>query len=336
MLTFLFIHGTFGHSDDWFESQIALQKLGPYTCQSIVLPAHDGRPLENDRSVFEQMIRQLRATVQQPTVLIGYSLGGRVALHLTKLLQAQGVGLIRALILEGAHPGLEDPAQRKQRAALDDQRAQLLREQGLPTFLDHWYQQPLFGPIAQLPEERAQLEQMNAERQTLVAELNKLQAEARERQRLYDEMTNRFQSLITAGQLDVTLVNGRLMINMPQDILFRSGSADIGRDGQAALTQVAAVLRDFRDRQFQVEGHSDNVPISTRTFPSNWELSAARALSVVHILQAGGVAPTSLSAAGYGEYHPVAPNDSKENRTKNRRIEIVILPNLEELAPAAK
>jgi|SRR5690554_1915890 len=188
----------------------------------------------------------------------------------------------------------------------------------------------------QLAEERAQLEQMNAERQTLVAELNKLQAEARERQRLYDEMTNRFQSLITAGQLDVTLVNGRLMINMPQDILFRSGSADIGRDGQAALTQVAAVLRDFRDRQFQVEGHSDNVPISTRTFPSNWELSAARALSVVHILQAGGVAPTSLSAAGYGEYHPVAPNDSKENRTKNRRIEIVILPNLEELAPAAK
>lgn len=162
MLTFLFIHGTFGHSDDWFESQIALQKLGPYTCQSIVLPAHDGRPLENDRSVFEQMIRQLRATVQQPTVLIGYSLGGRVALHLTKLLQAQGVGLIRALILEGAHPGLEDPAQRKQRAALDDQRAQLLREQGLPTFLDHWYQQPLFGPIAQLPEERAQLVERRA------------------------------------------------------------------------------------------------------------------------------------------------------------------------------
>lgn len=187
---------------------------------------------------------------------------------------------------------------------------------------------------SELAQEREQLEQMNEERQELVAQLNKLQAEGRERQRLYDEMTNRFQSLITAGQLDVTLVNGRLMINMPQDILFRSGSADVGRDGQAAITQVAAVLRDFRDRQFQVEGHSDNVPISTRTFPSNWELSAARALSVVHILQAGGVEPTSLSAAGYGEFRPVASNDNKDARKKNRRIEIVILPNLEELAPA--
>lgn len=182
-------------------------------------------------------------------------------------------------------------------------------------------------------ELEAARERMDAERGELVAKLNKLEAEGRERQRLYDEMTNRFQSLITAGQLDVTLVDGRLMINMPQDILFRSGSADVGRDGQAAITQVAAVLRDFRDRQFQVEGHSDNVPISTRTFPSNWELSAARALSVVHILQAGGVQPTSLSAAGYGEFRPVSPNDTKNNRTKNRRIEIVILPNLGELTP---
>lgn len=178
-------------------------------------------------------------------------------------------------------------------------------------------------------------ERLEAERAGLIEQLNKLQAESRERQRIYDEMIQRFQALISAGQLDVTLVNGRLVINMPQDILFRSGSADVSREGQAAITQVAAVLRDFTDRQFQVEGHSDNVPISTRTFPSNWELSAARALSVVHILQAGGVQPTSLSAAGYGEFHPVAPNDTRDNRAKNRRIEIVILPNLEEIAPVA-
>lgn len=186
---------------------------------------------------------------------------------------------------------------------------------------------------AQTQEEREARAQMEQEREELVRELNKLQAESRERQRLYDEMTDRFQSLISAGQLDVSLHNGRLIINMPQDILFRSGSAEIGREGQDALTQVASVLRDFTDRQFQVEGHSDNVPISTRTFPSNWELSAARALAVVHILQRGGVAPTSLSAAGYGEHHPVASNDTRESREKNRRIEIVILPNLEVLAP---
>lgn len=192
---------------------------------------------------------------------------------------------------------------------------------------------------SQSAETRARVEaerqEMETERAALLDQLNRLQAESRERQRIYDEMINRFQSLISAGQLDVTLVNGRLVINMPQDILFRSGSADVSREGQNAVTQVASVLRDFSDRQFQVEGHSDNVPIATRTFPSNWELSAARALSVVHILQSGGVAPTSLSAAGYGEFHPVSPNDTRDNRAKNRRIEIVILPNLEEIAPAA-
>lgn len=186
---------------------------------------------------------------------------------------------------------------------------------------------------AQTQEARAEQERLAKEREDLVSELNKLQAENRERQRIYDEMIQRFQALIHAGQLDVMLSNGRLVINMPQDILFRSGSADIGREGQDAIRQVAEVLRDFADRQFQVEGHTDNVPISTRTFPSNWELSTARAVSVVHLLQQGGVAATSLSAAGYGEFHPVAQNDTRENRAKNRRIEIVILPNLEDLAP---
>lgn len=192
---------------------------------------------------------------------------------------------------------------------------------------------------SQSAEERARLESerqvLQNEREALLRQLNVLQAESRERQRLYDEMMERFRSLIDAGQLSVTLVNGRLVINMPQDILFGSGSASLSREGETALLQVAAVLRDFRDRNFQVEGHSDNVPINTSRFPSNWELSSARAISVVHVLQRGGVTPQSLSGAGFGEYHPVAPNDTRENRTKNRRIEIVIVPNLSEFAPIA-
>lgn len=192
---------------------------------------------------------------------------------------------------------------------------------------------------SQSAEERQRLEserqRLEAERQELLQQLNQLQAESRERQRLYDEMMSRLKSLIDAGQLNVTLVNGRLVINMPQDILFGSGSANLNTEGEQALLQVANVLREFRDRSFQVEGHTDNVPISTSRFPSNWELSSARALSVVHVLQRGGVAPTALSAAGYGEFHPVSPNDTRENRAKNRRIEIVILPNLDEIAPIA-
>lgn len=192
---------------------------------------------------------------------------------------------------------------------------------------------------SQSASERQRLEterqRLEGERQELLQQLNQLQAESRERQRLYDEMMSRLKSLIDAGQLNVTLINGRLVINMPQDILFGSGSANLSREGEQALTQVGTVLREFRDRNFQVEGHTDNVPISTSRFPSNWELSSARALSVVHVLQGSGVTPTSLSAAGYGEHHPVAANDTRENRALNRRIEIVILPNLDEIAPIA-
>lgn len=181
---------------------------------------------------------------------------------------------------------------------------------------------------SQSTEERQQMER---EREKLVEQLNALQAENRERERLYQEMTERFDKLISAGQLDVTMIDGRLVINMPQDILFKSGSSDVERNGRNALLEVGSVLAELSDRQFQVEGHTDNVPISTRRFPSNWELSSARALSVVHILKEGGVPSKNLSAAGYGEYHPVASNDTKESRKLNRRIEIVVLPNLQAL-----
>jgi chemotaxis protein MotB len=92
------------------------------------------------------------------------------------------------------------------------------------------------------------------------------------------------------------------------------------------------VLAELDDRRFQVEGHTDNVPIATERFPSNWELSSARALSVVQLLVRGGVAPESLSGAGYGEFQPVASNDDRESRRRNRRIEIVMLPNLDVIA----
>src|SRR5690625_7376578 len=106
------------------------------------------------------------------------------------------------------------------------------------------------------------------------------------------------------------MINGRLVINMPQDILFKSGSADVERDGRDALLEVGSVLAELRDRQFQVEGHTDNVPISSRRFPSNWELSSARALSVVHILQEGAAPSKNRSAARYGEYDPETTNEN--------------------------
>jgi chemotaxis protein MotB len=167
---------------------------------------------------------------------------------------------------------------------------------------------------------------------TRLESLGALEREISERNRIYEEVIGRFRSLIQGGQLSVSITRGRLAINLPQDILFESGSATIGRDGRTTLTEVARVLADIPDRTFQVEGHTDNVPIATARFPSNWELAAGRALSVVHLLQEQGVKPENISGAAYGEYQPVSGNEDPSGRRLNRRIEIVMLPNLDVIA----
>jgi chemotaxis protein MotB len=162
--------------------------------------------------------------------------------------------------------------------------------------------------------------------------LSVIQQEVRERNRIYEDVIGRFRSLIDAGQLAVAIDRGRMVIQLPQDILFPSGSATLSADGTRTLREVGGVLATLEGRTFQVEGHTDNVPISTAQFPSNWELSSARALSVVRVLIQGGVPPESLSGAGYGEHQPVASNEDATSRRLNRRIEIVMLPNLDVIA----
>jgi chemotaxis protein MotB len=195
---------------------------------------------------------------------------------------------------------------------------------------------------AELEESRLEAQRLQtllnargAQAQQLQARLNQLAAieqEIRERNQIYEEVLSRFRSLIDAGRLSVSISRGRMVINLPQDILFASGSASLGSDGRGTLVEVAGVLSEIEDRRFQVEGHTDDRPISTAQFPSNWELSAARALSVVKLLVANGVPPESLSGAGYGEFQPVALNETSDGRRLNRRIEIVMLPNLDVIA----
>jgi len=182
---------------------------------------------------------------------------------------------------------------------------------------------------------QALLNARGAQAQQLQARLSQLSAierEIRERNQIYEEVLSRFRSLIDAGRLSVSIARGRMVINLPQDILFDSGSADLGSGGRGTLEEVAHVLAEIEDRRFQVEGHTDDQPISTVEFPSNWELSAARALSVVKLLVDQGVPPESLSGAGFGEFQPVAVNETREGRRLNRRIEIVMLPNLDVIA----
>ena len=178
----------------------------------------------------------------------------------------------------------------------------------------------------------ALIDQTSAEALVLAARLEQLAAveeEMRQRNAIYQEFVARFQTMIDAGQLTVRLDRGRLVIELPQDILFDTGRALISPEGRTALLEIASVLASFHDRRFQVEGHTDNVPIRNERFPSNWELSTARSLAVVRLFLEAGVSPQNVSAAGYGEHQPRATNDSDAGRTLNRRIEIVMLPNLD-------
>jgi chemotaxis protein MotB len=179
--------------------------------------------------------------------------------------------------------------------------------------------------------ERGGLASALADAKTRLEELRKAQAAAAARAQLYKEVLAKFQKMIDSGELRIALRNGRMVIQLANDVLFDSGHTELKPAGQQAIAQVAAVFKTIPDRKFQVAGDTDTVPIHTERFPSNWELSTGRALEVVRVLIAQGVRPEVLSAAGYGEFDPVAPNDDAAGRARNRRIEITLQPNIDEL-----
>jgi chemotaxis protein MotB len=174
---------------------------------------------------------------------------------------------------------------------------------------------------------RAELDQM----QKAMAELAERKRQAEARVKAFRDLVSRFQSLIDAGTLDVRIIDGRMVVVLATDVLFASGSADLSDGGKGALTQVAQILGGMADRRFQVEGHTDNVPISTSRFPNNWYLAAARAIGVVDHLTKNGMTSSQVSAASFGDTRPVASNEDKELRAANRRIEIVIVPDLSDM-----
>jgi chemotaxis protein MotB len=124
--------------------------------------------------------------------------------------------------------------------------------------------------------------------------------------------------------VDVTFSEDRVIINMKDKMLFASASAHLSREAVKALRSISRVLNTVPN-QIQVEGNTDNRPIHTDEFPSNWELSAARAASVVHLMSRMGIKPQRLSATGYAEHRPVSDNDTESGRAKNRRVSLIIM-----------
>ncbi len=181
---------------------------------------------------------------------------------------------------------------------------------------------------ALLIKDKSQLDASVQDMQAALADLEARKAASDARVREYQDLLSKFKELIDAGRLTVKIVDGRMVVKLASDILFASGKAALSDEGRANLTDVAGVLASIPDRTFQVEGHTDNDPIKTERFPSNWELGAARAIAVVRTLNEGGVPITHLSAASYADNRPVKPNDSREGKASNRRIEIVVIPDL--------
>jgi chemotaxis protein MotB len=177
----------------------------------------------------------------------------------------------------------------------------------------------------------ATMEDLEA-KQRIIEEMKKKEEQAKKRLATLKNMLGKFKAMIESGKLKVKIKNGKMVLELPSAILFPSGKARLSEEGKITLGEVAAVLTQIPDREFQVAGHTDNVPLGKgHKFKSNWSLSTARAVAVVSFLQDSGVKPTSLSAAGYSEYQPAASNDTDEGKAQNRRIEITLMPNLDEL-----
>jgi chemotaxis protein MotB len=161
------------------------------------------------------------------------------------------------------------------------------------------------------------LEDMNAEQEKAINELSQ-QA---------DQIENQLRAEIESGEITLKRYKTKTIINIDNSILFASGQAMLKKKIRKSLVKIAQAINKYPENNIQIEGHTDNVPIHTEKFPSNWELSSARALAVLRFFADNtDMDPRKLSAVGYGEYHPLAPNDTKQNKRMNRRVDIVILP----------
>lgn len=184
--------------------------------------------------------------------------------------------------------------------------------------------------IVDLRQRVGALEGDNARLAKELTEATKAREEkVREVSATYDQLVTKMKGEIAKGQVTISELKGKLTVNMLDAILFDSGKAEVKQEGLVVLGKVIEILKTVNDKSIRIEGHTDNKPVVgplTQSYPTNWELSAARAINVARYLQKQGIQATKLSAAAFGEFRSVADNATPEGRAKNRRIEIVLVP----------
>ncbi len=171
-----------------------------------------------------------------------------------------------------------------------------------------------------------------------LTQLRAQKAEADKRMAAIEDIRKQFAKMIDTGQLRVSARRGQLVISLPSEVLFPTGSSELSKQGEYAVVEVGAVLKKFPDRRYLVVGHTDNQDFAkpkdgaTICVPTdNWQLSTARALTVTRVLVTAGMDAKMLIPAGVGAYDPIADNAKPDGRQKNRRIEIALLPAVNEL-----
>jgi len=200
----------------------------------------------------------------------------------------------------------------------------------------------------------SQTDQFNKALQAKTEELNNKEKLLSDREKALKEMqsiiarqdsiTRRLNSILrnallgfNSDELSVEIINGKVYVSLSDKLLFKSGSSTVEGKGKEALKVLADVLNKNADIDILVEGHTDNVPIKTAVYKDNWDLSVARATSIVRILTLDyKIEPTRITASGRGEYFPKASNETAEGRARNRRTEIILSPKLEEIMQVIK
>jgi chemotaxis protein MotB len=260
-----------------------------------------------------------RAERAAPAVLLGLLLATGCV---TRSTHNQVVGALETEVskLENRVRDLErsNKALDAERVALVDEMEDLRQER-----------QVLTSDVEKLSKTKELLSEHLRKRESEVEELSKLKT-------TYRGLVDDLESEVAAGQIQIEQLREGIRLNLAQDILFRSGSSKLEGSGVAVLRKVAKQLREMT-HTVEVQGHTDDVPLSAALaarYGTNWELAAARASSVVRLFEEEKVDPSRLSAVSYGEFAPIASNDTPEGRARNRRIEIRLIP-VEALAPAA-
>jgi len=267
----------------------------------------------------------MHKTVLRITALIFVPLGAAACVSQSEYTKAVQSAEVRYNALEAQNARLKsdltDASKRNDQLTADQ--AQLERTLALKAG-------ELGKTIVDLRQRVSGLENDNGRLSRELSESNKAREEkVREVSSTYEQLVAKMKGEIDKGHVTISELKGKLTVNMVDAILFDSGKAEVKQEGLVVLGKVIEIIKTVNDKAIRIEGHTDNKPIVgplTQRYPTNWELSAARAINVARYLQKQGIEPTKLSAAAFSEFKSVADNGTLEGRAKNRRIEIVLVP----------